>query len=127
MFRKTDRDGELFLDHRASPGIPAEKARQVGLPPELVGEGKQMHAATLGCPHCGCHVILNPLRTRERANCYRCNAYICDFCHAAMQEPDYVHLTIAEIAQRVGSGRWTVVGNSMSRLKLVPIGERQDG
>jgi hypothetical protein len=122
-FLKTERDGELFVDHRASPGLPEDVARKLGLPPELVGEGKQMRAPTLGCPHCGLGVVLNPLRKRERAHCYQCDAYICDWCHAAMQEPDYVHLTIKEIVEKVSTGRWAIVGNSMSRLKLVPIGD----
>ena len=110
-FLKTSRDGELFLDHSASPGISAEKARQMGLPPELVGEGCRMYAPTLGCPHCGGHVVLNPMRTRERANCYTCNAYICDGCAITMRNPNYVHRTFAQIAEMVQSGKWIVSGS----------------
>jgi hypothetical protein len=118
-FLKTSRDGELFVDHSASPGIPAERARQMGLPPEMVGEGSRMYAATLGCPHCGCAVVLNPMRKRERANCFKCNAYICDGCAYLMSQPDYVHRTFAEIADMVRSGKWIVSG-TMSNLTLTP-------
>jgi hypothetical protein len=111
MFLKTSRDGELMIDHRASPGIPAEQARRMGLPPELVGEGKIMHAPTLGCPHCGGAVVLNPLRARPRANCFQCNSYICDWCDAARYAPDYVHRTFAQIADMVKSGKYIASGS----------------
>jgi hypothetical protein len=109
-FLKTSRDGELFLDHSASPGIPPGVAQRMDLPPELVGEGGRMHAATLGCPHCGGVVLLNPMRKRERANCFKCNSYICDGCAAVMSDPNYIHRTFAEIAEMVQSGKWTVSG-----------------
>lgn len=35
---------------------------------------------TLTCYHCGCVVVLNPQRTRERAWCWNCDHYICDTC-----------------------------------------------
>ena len=107
---KTSRDGELFLDHSASPGLPPGVAQRMDLPPELVGEGGRMHAATLGCPHCGGVVMLNPMRKRERANCFKCNSYICDGCATAMHDPNYIHRTFADIAEMVQSGKWTVSG-----------------
>jgi hypothetical protein len=109
-FLKTSKDGELFLDHSASPGLPPGVAQRMDLPPELVGEGGRMHAATLGCPHCGGVVFLNPMRKRERANCFKCNAYICDGCAAVMRDPNYVHRTFAELAELVQSGKWAVSG-----------------
>ena len=42
----------LPVDHRASPGIPEDKARQMGYEPSLVGEGKLMEADILTCAHC---------------------------------------------------------------------------
>jgi hypothetical protein len=123
-FRKTSHDGELFMDHRASPGIPDEAAARLGLPP---GAGRGVYeAATIGCPHCGSAVVLNPYRTRERANCAKCNRYICDHCAAAMADPDYVHRTFAEIAEMVRSGRWIVTG-SPSRPVLTPTSEATNG
>jgi hypothetical protein len=126
QFSKNDYQGELEVDHRASPGIPAGAARRMGYEPENVREGAIFRAATQFCPHCGSHVVLNPWRVRSRATCFKCNSYICDGCAAATRDPDYVHLTFAEIAEKVKSGRFTVAGETMSKLRLVPIGG-QDG
>jgi len=82
MTRLKKAEGYLMVDHRASPGIPTELAIKLGLDPKLVGEGKLMEAATLTCGHCRSVVIVNPLRTRERAHCFKCNSYICDGCKA---------------------------------------------
>jgi hypothetical protein len=124
-FLKTSNDGELFIDHSASPGLPPGVAQRMDLPPELVGEGGRLHAATLGCPHCGGVVVLNPMRKRERANCFKCNAYICDGCAFLASQPNYVHRTFAEVAEMVRSGKWTVSG-TMSNLVLTPV-EAPDG
>lgn len=121
-FLKNSNFGEIMVDHRASPGIPADVAERMGLDPKAVGEGGLLHAATLGCVHCGSHVILNPFRTRERAHCYKCNAYICDMCGAAMHDPNYVHRTAREIAELVASGNYVHSG-SMSRPKLTKTGD----
>lgn len=56
--------GELTIDHRASPGMP-------GMP-------SFFETATAMCAHCNTLVVLNPLRTRERGHCRKCDAYICD-------------------------------------------------
>jgi hypothetical protein len=118
-FLKTSNDGEVFIDHSASPGIPADLAQQMGLPSNLVGEGQRMTAPTLACPHCGGCVVLNPMRIRARAHCYNCNSYICDGCAAAMRDPNYIHRTIRQVADMVQSGKWTVSG-SMSNPVLTP-------
>ena len=118
-FLKTSLDGELFLDHSASPGFTPEQAQKLGMPAELVGEGKKMHAATLGCPHCGSHVLLNPMRKRPRAHCYQCDAYICDGCDIVRYESGYVHRTIKQIRDLILSGKWEVHG-SMSLPLIVP-------
>ena len=116
----TAHDGEVCIDHRASPGIGEAAAIRLGLPPALVGEGKQMRAATIGCPHCGSCVMLNPLRKRPRAVCYKCSRYICDICDAVRHESGYVHRTIEEIANMVHSGKWQLTG-SMSKPIMVPV------
>jgi hypothetical protein len=116
-FLKTSHDGELMLDHRASPGIPEPLAQRMDLPPQLVRGGGVMTAAAASCPHCGTVVVLNPMRKRERAHCYQCNQYICDICDAVRYEPDYVHRTMREIAEKVASGKYTLSG-SMSRPVL---------
>jgi len=109
-----------MLDHRASPGFTPEQARKLGLPPELVGEGKQMYAPTLGCPHCGSHVLLNPMRKRERAHCFQCNMYICDVCAGVAKQPGYVHRCFREIVDKVHTGKWEMHG-TMSMALLVPV------
>src|SRR5215831_10692563 len=106
IFSKKIHDGELFVDHRNSPGLTAEQAIKLGYPPELVGEGKQMYAPTLGCKHCGGAAYLNPMRTRERAWCSICDVYICDGCDYLRKQPGYIHHTFAEIAELVRSGRF---------------------
>lgn len=113
-------DGEVHVDHRASPGIGEAKAERMGLPAALVGEGRQMTAPVLGCKHCGSAVMLNPMRKRPRNVCYKCSRYVCDACAMVMSEPDYVHRTIDEIAAMVHSGRWQLTG-SMSRPIMVPV------
>jgi hypothetical protein len=123
-FLKTSHDGELMIDHRNSPGLPPNVARQMGYPPELVGEGKQMYAPTLGCPHCGGHVVLNPQRKRPRAHCYKCNQYICDSCAGVMRSPDYVHRSFGEIRDMVHSGCWELHGTTGLPL-LVPISSKE--
>lgn len=100
-----DKEGYLMIDHRQSPGIPADMARQIGLDPKLCGEGKLLEAATLTCSHCKSVVMKNPLRQRARANCLKCSHYICDFCDMASKHPDYKHLPFekfVDIAQTLG-------------------------
>jgi hypothetical protein len=119
----TAHDGEVHIDHRASPGIGAAQAERMGLPASLVGEGKQMRARVTGCPHCGSAVMLNPLRDlhkHPRPVCYQCSHYICDICDGVRHDPDYVHRTIEEIAAMVHSGRWQLTG-SMSKPIMVPV------
>jgi hypothetical protein len=126
-FTKNDGNGEAEIDHKASPGLPPNMARRMGFNPSDVGEGTVHRAATAFCPHCGSHVMLNPLRQRERNCCFKCNSYICDGCAAIASTPDYQHLTFAEIAEKVQSGRFTIAGTSMSTLRLVPIGDDSNG
>ena len=61
------REGYLYVDHTASPGIPADLAVQLGLDPHLVREGKIFEAATLTCSHCKGTEMRG--RARERALC----------------------------------------------------------
>lgn len=41
---------------------------------------------TYTCNHCHSVVVMNPLRTRERAFCRGCNSYICDACGAVRSQ-----------------------------------------
>lgn len=101
MSTLTKHDGYLMIDHRASPGIPPEVARQLGLDPHQVGEGKVLETSTLSCSHCGGVVMLNPARRRERAYCHKCDHYICDGCAFLAAQPTYMHLPYRAYADRV--------------------------
>jgi len=118
-------EGELFLDHRASPGIPPAQARQMGYEPSQVGEGKLFEAATLMCEHCHQIAIKNPMRTRERAFCMQCGgAYICDLCDDERRRPDYVHLPFRKIVDLVATGKATAVSLGVRPL-LIPTKEKE--
>jgi len=123
---RTSHDGEMTLDHTASPGIPAADAERLDMPAELVGEGKKMTAAVMGCPHCGGCQMLNPMRKRPRNVCHKCDKYVCDICAGVMRQPGYVHRTIEEIAAMVHSGKWKLMG-SMSNPMMIPVTEAVDG
>lgn len=91
QFSKKSQEGYLMIDHRFSPGIPEDVARLSGFDPKLCGEGKLFEVPTLNCPHCKTSQVKNPLRTRERHNCWSCNHYICDLCAFEASQPGYVH------------------------------------
>jgi hypothetical protein len=76
--------GYLLIDHRESPGLNPEEAHKSGLDGMPVGKGQVFEADVVLCNHCQAGVILNPLRTRDRHHCPKCNRYICDLCGAAM-------------------------------------------
>lgn len=70
MRSKKRHEGYLLIDHRNSPGI---------------GDMKGIfEAATYTCKHCQVVVVINPLRTRAREYCPKCDHYICDKCGAIM-------------------------------------------
>lgn len=92
MRTQRSREGYLLIDHRASPGLPADVAQSLGLDPRLTAEGQILEAASLTCAHCKTVVMKNPLRQRARAHCLKCDHYICDLCHAVTQAADYLHL-----------------------------------
>ena len=72
---KRSREGYLLIDHRNSPGFSEIDAARAGVP--FVGSGV-FESATITCAHCHVVVVLNPLRTRERGYCRRCDHYVCD-------------------------------------------------
>lgn len=89
MFSKRSLEGEILIDHRASPGLGAEEALYMGLDPAMVAGGQVLEAPVFNCSHCQAAVIVNPKRSRERAVCQKCGGkYICDECAAQM------HLTL---------------------------------
>jgi hypothetical protein len=84
MSSKPRRVGYLLIDHKFSPGLTPLEAHQSGMSGLPVGAGKLFEADTLTCRHCTGVVILNPLRTRERTYCPKCDQYICDGCAGIM-------------------------------------------
>jgi len=86
--------GYLFVDHRASPGLPEEIARQAGYDPKLCREGKVYEADTMRCCECWGVAVKNPFRTRERHSC-SCGNYICDGCAFKLSLSDAVHRPLA--------------------------------
>ena len=92
-------EGYLFVDHRASPGLPEDIARKSGYDPKHCGEGALFEAATLTCSHCGCSFVKNPLRTRERAYCQKCDHYICDGCDIQRHKAEYIHLPYKALSE----------------------------
>lgn len=121
---RTSPEGELVIDHRASPGIPAAMAAACGLPPQHMGEGKLFETATLYCHHCGGIQLKNVNRTRPRYSCFECGIkYVCDVCAAAAALPGYVHRSIEQISDMVRSGRWIVSGSTSAPVLIeVPHG-----
>jgi hypothetical protein len=92
------REGFLFVDHRASPGFTDEAmARRMG---GTLGQ-KLIEVATLTCCHCRTAVIKNPFRTRERHRCPKCSyKYLCDTCAAVATQPDYVHTPFEAVVDK---------------------------
>lgn len=86
-----------MLDHRASPGIPPDVARKLGLLPHEVGEGALFEGATLTCKHCGNSYNKNPRRIRAREYCKKCDHYICDGCAKEACSPTYIHRSKEEV------------------------------
>jgi hypothetical protein len=84
LHSKRSLEGELLIDHRASPGLTAEDVAGTDIP--VVGKGEVYESAVVTCGHCACVVVMNPLRTRERGWCSRCDRYMCDACAYVMQK-----------------------------------------
>lgn len=78
MRSKRSREGELFIDHRASPGLTVEDVAGFAAP--AVGLGQVYESAVIVCSHCQATVVLNPDRSRERGWCPKCDKYLCDAC-----------------------------------------------
>jgi hypothetical protein len=111
--------GEIMVDHRGSPGLPPHIARQCGFDPALTGEGKLFEAPTMTCAHCKNTVVKNKERVRERERCEKCNHYVCDFCYAAMQLPDYVHKPYEKLRDEtiIAGERGIILGSPMDLLR----------
>lgn len=81
-FSKRSHEGYLLIDNRNSPGVSEEFIRSTGKAAPAVREGQVFESSILTCSHCQTGMIVNPLRTRDRAYCRGCDHYICDVCEA---------------------------------------------
>ncbi len=77
MFSKRSLEGEILIDHRASPGLTPEEAGPLS---PAVGKGEVFESAIVTCSHCQTTIVLNPNRTRDRGYCGKCDRYLCDGC-----------------------------------------------
>jgi hypothetical protein len=77
---KRSLEGELFIDHRNSPGLTAADVAGTGIDPAAVAGGTVYEAPILTCSHCQYAVVMNPKRDRPRAWCAKCDKYLCDAC-----------------------------------------------
>lgn len=75
---KPRREGYLLIDNRYSPGVSPEFVHASGIDAPIVLAGQTFEAATMTCAHCNGTIIKNPLRTRKRGYCAKCDAYVCD-------------------------------------------------
>lgn len=81
MISKRSQEGYLLVDNRGGPGLTDEQISVSTLP---LGAGRGLfEAPTFTCSHCTRVVVLNPLRTRDRGYCGKCDHYVCDQCEAA--------------------------------------------
>lgn len=78
MPSKRAHEGYLLVDNRNAAGVSAEQAAALGKPVAGAGVNGLFESATITCAHCHVVVVLNPLRTRERGYCHRCDHYVCD-------------------------------------------------
>jgi hypothetical protein len=98
VFRKSELEGYVLIDHTDSPGFTPDEAAKGARTSiyDFVGPGQKLEAATLTCSHCQRVVIMNPDRIRTRGWCSNCDHYICDWCNEERQTPGYVHKSYKE-------------------------------
>lgn len=114
-------DGEIMVDHRASPGLPADFYKPLGLDIPGIGEGTMQRMGTYTCSHCKGVVVLNPFRTRERAYCRSCDHYICDACKTITLQAGYIHTPFEKLADAV-LGEQRNVTILLSQIQGAPHG-----
>ena len=106
VFWQRAHEGEIWVSHKASPGLTEAQSLANGYEPSQCTEGKIFEAAILTCSHCDCRIIKNPFRERERATCLHCsNHYICDWCDADRRKPDYSHRPFKAVVDLIVEGK----------------------
>lgn len=98
MKSKRSHEGYLLLDNSVNQGVPEALVHQAGFP---VGAARgKFECATITCSHCQTVLIVNPLRTRPRAWCSKCDHYLCDACGMALHQTG-VCRTFKQVAEEV--------------------------
>lgn len=70
-----------MLNPGEGPNLTAQQAAAIGR--EIIGAGWQRGALelpTITCSHCHAVRYVQPLRTRDRPYCRKCDHHICDEC-----------------------------------------------
>ena len=82
MTSKRAQEGYLLIDNRHAPPVSEDVARASGK--NVIGAGVRgvFEAPILTCSHCQAQMVINPLRTRDRPYCRKCDHYLCDGCAA---------------------------------------------
>lgn len=80
MFRKTELEGYLELDHRESPGFTPEQCKAARFGHTMPVGSKRFQLKTYTCCGCQRQIIVNPERERARNYCRKCDRYMCDDC-----------------------------------------------
>lgn len=70
-----------MIDQRAGAGITPASVPGLDPVPAVHG-GAVLERSIVTCSHCQAGIIINPLRTRDRGYCPKCDHYICDSCEA---------------------------------------------
>ena|SRR6267378_3453307 len=78
---KRSQEGYYMLNHKDSPGLTESQVASISPDLPLTAGRGCFEAPTYTCSHCQTVVILNPLRTRERGYCTKCDHYVCDTCN----------------------------------------------
>ena len=79
MRSKRSLEGEIWVDHRESPGISPQQAAGGWL---SVAGGQQYESAVYTCGHCRMLLLSDPLRTISHEWCAGCDHYLCYRCMA---------------------------------------------
>lgn len=82
MASKRAQEGYLLIDNRHAP--PVSEAMALATGKTVIGAGVSgvFEAPILTCSHCHAQLVVNPLRTRDRPYCRKCDHYLCDGCAA---------------------------------------------
>lgn len=78
MRSKRSQEGYILIDHRNSPGVREEDLTPAAKRAGFLPATGLFESPTIRCCHCGTMVVINPLRTRARHHCQRCDHYVCD-------------------------------------------------